>query len=111
VPDWPEASTGVHGRGSDEARLRITLAFEWIWRELFPGGAAERWELDPMAGYLALSRDKPRLRSEIPGLRLRVSLPSLSFRTVLHPFHLPDPDQLAEEAAWMDGCLEGGERR
>jgi hypothetical protein len=102
LPDWPLAATALYVRREDEASLLRALAFEQVWEDLFPHGHAECWLLAGMLDFAELVRCKKELRASLPERRVRLILTGDSHVGRLHPFHVPDLEQLDEE--WR--CLE-----
>ncbi len=81
--------------------MEKALAFAHLWDRLYPGVPAECWDLDRLDAYHALLRDKPALRRLLPGRAFCLRLPGRSIVASLHPFHVPDPGDLARDTALL----------
>jgi len=86
IPDWDRASTAIYTRKTDDASLRKALFFESLWRNVCKNLKAEQWILR-QRDYRVVHGRKYELRAAL-GMA----------RPGLHLFHLPDPDEIAEEA-------------
>jgi hypothetical protein len=95
---WPRASTLLRAHRMHEFGRRRGWYFERVWELLYPGAIAELWQVTGES-YRAARRGKPVLRQSTTARVLRVSTPTFSFRTRLHAFHVPDPEDLRRETA------------
>lgn len=94
---WPELATELYANKVDnEERALKALIYENLWRWLFPAGRTVIWGLS-LPEYALLCRLKPSLRHRVANWRVRVTLPNFSFYANLHPFHVPDPEDLGRE--------------
>ncbi|MFO0980140.1 MAG: hypothetical protein U1E76_00055 [Planctomycetota bacterium] len=109
VASWPLVSTALYLQDVDDDRLRIALAFERLWVDLFPRGSGERWQLHDAAGHRRLLAARGRLRQSIPSLALRVSTRTHTFEATLPALHVPDVDQLHLDAARLGAVARHGE--
>ncbi|MCZ7644213.1 MAG: hypothetical protein M5U26_02850 [Planctomycetota bacterium] len=108
---WPELATALYVKKiADEERALKALVFENLWRWLFPSGRAEIWDLS-RPEYELVARLKPILRHKVANWRVRVSLPAFSFYANLHPFHVPDVEDLGREWRLIWNHRLGVERR
>jgi hypothetical protein len=111
IADWSTASTLVYARTDDDERLRVALAFEWLWRALSPSMQAERWDLANPADLPRLIAAKAPLRARVGTLCQRVSLPGVTLRTPLQvvrlqALHVPDLETVAVESHILRALLQ-----
>jgi len=99
ISDWPATSTLLYLEALDERHLAKPLAFEALWRRLFPGVAAEYWRLKDRAAYERLVSIKREIRTHFPKLSTEIEICGEMKLASLHAFHVPDPDRVIQDAA------------
>lgn len=97
LADYPSTATALYSRKpSTPERLRVRRAYEDAWRARVSDVSAEVWWLDQVTFERAWAI-KPRLRLEWPPETVPFEQRALYLRT----FHLPDPEDVAREWAWL----------
>jgi molybdenum cofactor biosynthesis enzyme MoaA len=101
LQDYPRLSMALYARRAlTSARLQLRLAYEAAWRARFRDVAATVWLLDE-ATFAVAWLHKRMLRVRWPAQLLEHGAQTL----VLQPFHLPDPEDVPREWAWVAGGL------
>jgi hypothetical protein len=95
VPSWAPVSSAIYVRRARPGALHRAVLFERAWEALFPGAAAEAWAVDP-ASLALLSAVKHAVRATMS--HIRIPLDGCARGAVLHPFHVADPCDRADEA-------------
>lgn len=105
VAGWSRLSTLLQVTWDDEPGLQKAVAFEALWRELYPVDACECWELRTIEDFDRFHAAKPELREGFGAEYVRIATPRFCFRAKLHPFHSPEPKRVAAESAWLDAVI------
>ena len=95
VPSWATVSSALYVRRTGPGALARAVRFERAWETLFPGGTAEAWAVEP-ASFALLAAVKHVIRSELR--HVRIPLDGAARGAVLHPFHVADRSDRADEA-------------
>jgi hypothetical protein len=95
VPSWAAVSSAIYVRRGRPGALHRAVLFERAWEALFPGGAAEAWAVEP-ASLPLLATVKHAVRAGMS--HVRIPLDGCGRGAVLHPFHVADPGDRADEA-------------
>ena len=98
---WSTLSTLLQVTWDEPHGLRKAIAFEALWRQLYPADDCVLCELASVADLERLDVAKPALRERWQGQELSVVTPRFGFRARLHPFHSPVPARAAVEASWL----------
>lgn len=91
---WPRSASLIYIKRVDKARLKRALIYENLWRQYFQELTARVIVFDSWQDYQIVLRRKRELRSCLN--TLETTLVS-GFSVKLHPFHLPDPQDMALE--------------
>lgn len=105
VAGWSRLSTLLQVTWDDEPGLQKAVAFEALWRELYPSDTCECWELASVDHFERFHAAKPELREGFGAEYVRIATPRFCFRAKLHPFHSPEPKRVAAESAWLDAVI------
>ncbi|MFO1078249.1 MAG: hypothetical protein U1E73_11065 [Planctomycetota bacterium] len=104
IGPWSTAATWLYAKAQTAAGIALALRFETRWRALFPDDLAERWQLGDPDVHARLVLAKTDLRAAFPGVPLgdrRPGEPAFA----LHPFHVPDPGDVAVETRRLDAFV------
>jgi molybdenum cofactor biosynthesis enzyme MoaA len=103
LKDYPRLSMALYARRAlTTARLQLRLAYEAAWRARFRDVSATVWLLDE-ATFAVAWLHKRMLRARWPAQLHEHGEQTL----VLQPFHLPDPEDVPREWAWLEAGLDG----
>lgn len=100
--DWPRLGTALYAsRREDEDAMIKAIFFEAVWRKWYPGGYAECWLLAGSQDYAKLTLHKLAVREQLTVRRAILPMPKGGRLASLHPFHVPDAQDLELEWAIM----------
>jgi hypothetical protein len=105
---FPAAATALYAREDDDEALHRAVAYERVWAARFPGGTAERWDLDSAEAFAQLLSAKRAVRAAVPSSAFQVSTPLRSWVLRLHAFHAPDADRLDLESRLLAAIAGAG---
>jgi hypothetical protein len=104
IRDWGHVASSLYVKRATVPRLLKAVAYERIWRRLFPEGLAEAWGLSA-SSYLRVLGAKAWLRTRFQSVPVLAGADGM---LRLHCFHLPDPEDVDRETSLFRAAVRFG---